>query len=518
MAARTNRTSVIRERNERGFRNFLQSLKAVFHLFLTPGNEQLTTDALRDARRYLLDAKGTLSLLLNDLSRGDPNPTGLPANAIQAPLRDLRESVTKLLYILSVEIEKREQESAFYVDAAYSAGVTSTQLGPGRRRYDISKEQLEHLRSLFFSWKKIADMLQVSVSTIQRRRKEFGLDDKFESYSDITDDELDEIYASITGNSSEGPLTPYIGRRRFIGALRSRGLRIQRWRVSDCLRRVDPVGTALRWQMTIHRRKYFVPTPNSLWHIDSGHKLIRYKLITHVCIDGKTRLLIYASCCDNNKADTVLSLFQKGVEQWGLPSRVRCDYGMENFYVGQYMIDHRGEGRGSIITGSSVHNSRVERAHRDIYSGVLAFYARIFEAMEDEGILEILDNVHLYSLHYVFIARINRSLDEFIQQMNNHPVSSENNQSPLQMWEKGMLDNMHSGYTALSPAEIDDFGVDPEGLLPVDEEDYQVNVSPPSIEVSDNHLTQMPCPLQSDENSGVNIFKQCVELLNSFLS
>ena len=195
-----------------------------------------------------------------------------------------------------------------------------------------------------------------------------------------------------------------------------------------------------------------------------------------------------------------------------------CDYGMENFYVGQYMIDHRGKGRGSIITGSSVHNSRVERAHRDIYSGVLAFYARIFEAIEDEGILDILDNVHLYSLHYVFIPRINRSLNEFIQQMNNHPVSSENNQSPLQMWEKGMLDNMHSGNTALSPAEIDDFGVDPEGLLSVDEEDYQVNFSPPSIEVSDDHLTQMPSPLQNDENSGVNIFKQCVELLNSFLT
>ena len=208
MAARTSRTSVIRERNERGFRNFLHNLKAVFHLLLTPGNEQLTTDALRDARRYLLDAKGTLSLLLNDLTRGDRNPTGPPANAIQAPLRDLRESVTQLLYILSVEIEKREQESAFYMDAAYSAGVTSTQLGPGRRRYGISKDQLEHLRSLFFSWQKIADMLQVSVSTIQRRRKEFRLDDKFESYSDITDDEPDEIYASITGNSNEGPLQP----------------------------------------------------------------------------------------------------------------------------------------------------------------------------------------------------------------------------------------------------------------------------------------------------------------------
>lgn len=355
-------------------------------------------------------------------------------------------------------------------------------------------------------------MLQVSVSTLQRRRKEFELSDEFERYSDITDDELDEIHASITGNSSEGPLTPNIGRRRFIGALRSWGLRIQRWRVGDCLRRVDPVGTALRWRMTIHRRKYFVQTPNSLWHIDSGQKLIRYKLITHVCIDGKTRLLIYVFCW----ADTVLSLFQKGVEQWGLPSRVGCDYGMENVFVGQYMIEYQGEGRGSIITGSSVHNSRVERVHRDIYSGVLAFYARIFEAMEDEGILDMLDDVHLYSLHYVYIPRINRSLEEFVQQMNNHPVSSENNQSPLQLWEKGMLENMHSGNTALSPAEMDEFGVDPESILPVEEEDYQVNVIPPSIELADEQLTQMPSPLQNDENCGINIFKQCIKFIHSF--
>ena len=103
-------------------------------------------------------------------------------------------------------------------------------------------------------------------------------------------------------------------------------------------------------------------------------------------------------------------------------------------YVGQYMIEHRGEGRGSIIT--SVHNSRVERAYRDVYSGVLAFYARISKAMEDESILEISDDVHLFSLHHVYVPRISRSLNEFIQQMNNHPVSTENNQLPLQMWER----------------------------------------------------------------------------------
>ena len=86
----------------------------------------------------------------------------------------------------------------------------------------------------------------------------------------------------------------------------------------------------------------------------------------------------------------MLSLLQNGVEQWGLPSRVPCDYGIENFYVGQYMIEHRGEGKGSIITESSVHNSRVERAYQDVFSGVLGFYAGIFEQWKKKAFLTYL--------------------------------------------------------------------------------------------------------------------------------
>ena len=91
---------------------------------------------------------------------------------------------------------------------------------------------------------------------------------------------------------------------------------------------------------------------------------------------------------------------------------------------------------------------------------------------------------HLFSLRHVFVPRINRSLNEFIRQMIHDPVSTENNQSPLQMWEWGMLENMHSGHTALSSEEIEDFGLDPEGAL-LAEEDYQVNVIPPNIELTD---------------------------------
>ena len=60
------------------------------------------------------------------------------------------------------------------------------------------------------------------------------------------------------------------------GYLESEGHHVQRQRVRDSLKRVDPEGTAERWSAAVHRRVYKVPTPNSLWHMDSHMKLIRY--------------------------------------------------------------------------------------------------------------------------------------------------------------------------------------------------------------------------------------------------
>ncbi|XP_044163624.1 uncharacterized protein LOC122947983 [Acropora millepora] len=88
---------------------------------------------------------------------------------------------------------------------------------------------------MHISWQKIAQLLQVSVSTLQRRRRAFGIDNQLEQFSDISDHDLDTIHRELTaadGNSSGGFLTPNIGRRRFMGALRNRGIRVQRWRMA----------------------------------------------------------------------------------------------------------------------------------------------------------------------------------------------------------------------------------------------------------------------------------------------
>lgn len=153
---------------------------------------------------------------------------------------------------------------------------------------------------------------------------------------------------------------------------------MQRSRVSQCLRRVDPVGTALRWRLVIHRRKYNVPTPNSLWHFDSAHKLIRWKPVVHVCFNGFSRLLTYCKCCNNGKAETVFQFFKESTQKYGVPSRARCNCGLQNLLVGQFMVEQRGLDRGSIISGSSVHNCRVERTHRDVYFVFIPNYSAIW--------------------------------------------------------------------------------------------------------------------------------------------
>ena len=100
--------------------------------------------------------------------------------------------------------------------------------------------------------------------------------------------------------------------------------------------------------------------------------LCRWKMIIHGCIDGYSRFVIYLYCTNNNLASTVL---ETAVSTHGLPSRVRGDRGGENVNVAIY---HRGEGRGSFLCGRSVHNQRIERLWRDVFSSCTILYYQLF--------------------------------------------------------------------------------------------------------------------------------------------
>lgn len=82
--------------------------------------------------------------------------------------------------------------------------------------------------------------------------------------------------------------------------------------------------------------------------------LIRWNIVIHAFIDGKTRLVVGIQANNNNRAATVLALFLDCISVHGTPSRVRGDHGTENVEVARWMEENQGSGRGSYIWGRLV--------------------------------------------------------------------------------------------------------------------------------------------------------------------
>lgn len=168
--------------------------------------------------------------------------------------------------------------------------------------------------------------------------------------------------------------------------------------------------------------------------------LCRWRLVIHGGVDGYSRVPVYLRCSNNNRADTVLTLFQEAVSAYGLPSHIRIDQGGENVDVSMFLLTHplRGPGRGTVIVGRSVHNQRIERMWRDVYEGVLGFYRELFYHLESVNMLDPDNNLNLFCLHTVFIPRINRHLKCWMEAWVKHPMRSEHNLTPEQMWTSGL--------------------------------------------------------------------------------
>lgn len=274
----------------------------------------------------------------------------------------------------------------------------------GRPRIQVKKQDVVALRALNFSWTKIARMLGISRQTLYRRLQEYGIPSS--DYDAITSTELDEVIMDVKRDH------PNDGEVMIQGHLVGLGIRVPRSQLRASIHRVDHENTQIRRSHTIRRRQYSVECPNSIWHIDGHHKLIRWRFVVHGAIDGFSRVIPYIHCATNNRASTVLTVFEDGVSRFGLPDRVRSDHGGENIAVWRYMLDSHNGDPLCVVTGSSTHNERIERLWRDVHRCVVHF-ADTFHALESESVLDTLNEVDVFSLHYVFLPRINKCLYDF---------------------------------------------------------------------------------------------------------
>ena len=109
------------------------------------------------------------------------------------------------------------------------------------------------------------------------------------------------------------------------------------------------------------------------------------------------------------------------------------------------------------------------------YRVVVRQFKNLFFYLEQYGLLDPLNENDLYALHYIYIPRINRALMEFQRQHNHHPLRTEGNLTPRQIFE------VSSRSAEADTMDTCVYGVEEEGpVLDIDPENGVV-VSPVSI-------------------------------------
>lgn len=235
-------------------------------------------------------------------------------------------------------------------------------------RHRISKEELENVLSLRTTFTEAASILSVPRPTLYKLLKDHNI--PASKYVSISDDQLDMTVLQIKNEH------PNIGEVMLMGHLRSRDIVVQRRRLRESLHRVDPIGIQSKRRHSITQRVYSVPHPNFIWHLDGNHKLIRWKFVIHGAVDGYSRMVMFLHCSNNNRAETVKNLFIVAVQHFSRPLHIKTNHGVENVKVWEDMQATRGDG--SVLTGSSVHNQRIERFNRDLNNNCCQVYAPIF--------------------------------------------------------------------------------------------------------------------------------------------
>lgn len=120
-------------------------------------------------------------------------------------------------------------------------------------------------------------------------------------------------------------------------------------------------------------------------------------------------------------------------------------------------------------TGKSCHNQRIERLWRDVFGGCIVLFYELFSNLERCGILDPNDDIQLWCLHHVFIPVINCHLTNWKNAWMHHPLRTERNATPMQLWITGLQRLWGTGSPVgreVFEEDISNYGIDWQGPVP----------------------------------------------------
>lgn len=76
---------------------------------------------------------------------------------------------------------------------------------------------------------------------------------------------------------------------------------------------------------------------------------------------------------------------------------------------------------------------------RDVWMAVTSVYYELLHSLEEDGLLDPSNSLLLFCAQYIFVPRLQMDLDTFTGGWDNHPLRTEQNLTPSQLWTIGLL-------------------------------------------------------------------------------
>ena len=167
--------------------------------------------------------------------------------------------------------------ACFYCSENFSKQQSTTRMVRKRKFFDL--DQITSFCKLGLTWTAIAKHPDISASKDCLRRWREEVEFK-EPKQKLPNTQLDTVVAKY----SQGQ--PRRGEVSIAAHIATSGYYVPRQQLRDSIHRVDPEGVEERSRKPIKRKVYYSNGPHHDWHIDGNHKLIRWGMVIHGCIDG----------------------------------------------------------------------------------------------------------------------------------------------------------------------------------------------------------------------------------------